>query len=142
MFFFTRSCAVLQVELPGCAVVGTEFSTCFCPTRRREGRRGGVGGGTRPHGVQSPGGCHVFLPLCQGQSVSCQSNMENKPEELQLCFKTRGSFEAALARKPWPHLAASCYGELAAWWEGHTHNFMLTCQVYVKQQTPQRRIQD
>lgn len=58
---------------------------------------------------------HVFLPKCQGQSVPCQTNMENKPEELQLCFKTRDSFEAILAHKPWPHLSVSCYGELDAW---------------------------
>lgn len=58
---------------------------------------------------------HVFLPKCQGQSVPCQTNMENKPEELQLCLKTRDSFEAILAHKPWPHLSVSCYGELDAW---------------------------
>lgn len=58
---------------------------------------------------------HVFLPKCQGQSVPCQTNMENKPKELQLCVKTRGSFEAILAHKPWPHLSPSCYGELDAW---------------------------
>lgn len=58
---------------------------------------------------------HVFLPKCQGQSVPCQTNMENKPKELQLCVKTRGSFEAILAHKPWPHLSLSCYGELDAW---------------------------
>lgn len=69
---------------------------------------------TRPHGVQSSGRCHVFLPVCQGQCVPCQTNMENKSEELQLCFKTRGSFEAILAHKPWPHLAVSCYGEPGA----------------------------
>lgn len=58
---------------------------------------------------------HVFLPKCQGQRVACQTNMENKPEELQLCLKTRDSFEAILAHKPWPHLSVSCYGELDAW---------------------------
>lgn len=110
------------------------FSTCFCLTQR-----GGNGHGhwqplARPHGVQSSGRCHVFLPLCQGQSVSRQTNMENKPEELQLCFKTRGSFEAVLAHKPWPHLTVSCYGELGAWWEqggngGHTHKHTHT-QLY------------
>ena len=60
---------------------------------------------------------HVFLPKCQGQSVPCQTNMENKPEELQLCLKTRDSFEAILAHKPWPHLSVSCNGELMP---GHT----------------------
>lgn len=60
---------------------------------------------------------HVFLPKCQGQSIPCQTNMENKPEELQLCLKTRESFEAILARKPWPHLSVSCYG---SWMPGHT----------------------
>lgn len=63
---------------------------------------------------------HVFLPKCQGQSVPCQTNMENKPEELQLCVKTRGSFEATLAHQPWPHLSLSCYGELDAWTHTNT----------------------
>lgn len=67
---------------------------------------------------------HVFLPKCQGQSIPCQTNMENKPEELQLCFKTRDSFEAILARKPWPHLSVSCYGELDAW--THINTFACT----------------
>lgn len=64
---------------------------------------------------------HVFLPKCQGQGIPCQTNMENKPEELQLCLKTRDSFEAILARKPWPHLSVSCYGELDAWTHINTY---------------------
>lgn len=97
---------------------------CFCRTQRWE-----LGAGTDSHyartnGVQSTGKCHVFLPLCQGQSIPCQTNMENKPEELQLCLKTRSSFEAILAHKPWPHLGVSCYGEQ---WGGCTHIHTTAC---------------
>lgn len=102
----------------GCAFGWNRCPTCFCLTRRGRWVRALA----CPNGVQSSGRCHVFLPLCQGQSVPCQANMENKPEELQLCFKTRGSFEAVLAHKPWPHLAVSCNGRLVgAHTRKHTH---------------------
>lgn len=101
-----------QVEHSGGLVVALK-ADLFLPNLRGDGHRHWQPL-ARPHGVQSSGQCHVFLPLCQGQSVPRQTSMENKPEELLLCLKTRGSFEGVLAHKPWPHLAVSCYGELDA----------------------------
>lgn len=83
-----------------------------------------------------PVGVMFSCPSARVKAFHARPIWKKKLEELQRCFKTRGSFEGILAHKPWPHLAVSCYGDggclvRTGGWRTRTNTLddIFTCQV-------------